>query len=483
MSKTRSLTRRLIATVLLLEFISAGVLIGASTIYEWRTHLRAFDIMLRGQADTLLGAVGDADDPADNVVLDMAGVTIPPRDFYRVEDEKGRILGQSQSAIPPALLDRLTHGDGIVDANMRGRRYRLLRISALRVVDPGEAGGGVRHTIAVFYGAPTGRIRHEVGEAVRFYSITALLLLAATAAAMVWLMRRGLVPLHQLAEEAGKISAADWSFHPPAAATETAELLPLVRAIEAALARLERSFAQQRRFTSDAAHELKTDVAIAKSSLQLLTMRSRSAEEYQAGLELCFRDCMRLESTVQQMLTLARVEQAEHANGSALEARPLSCSVGDCLRAAIQQTASFADLRRVRVAFETNGDACAEIDERDCVLVFANLLLNAFQHSPAGSVVTVSMETAPDGATVVIADEGEGVPQEDLPHLFEPFYRADPSRARSSGGTGLGLAISKAICEKIGGSIAIDNLVGSGAAVTIHLPRLFVSYAAPVPTP
>jgi signal transduction histidine kinase len=476
MSKTRSLTRRLIATVLLLEFISAGALIGASAIYEWRTHLRAFDIMLRGQADTLLGAVGDADDPADNVVLDMAGIAIPPRDSYRVEDEKGRILGQSQLAIPPALLDRLTHGDGIVDANVHGRRYRLLRISALRVVDPGEAGGGVRHTIAVFYGAPTGRIRHEVEEAVRFYSITALLLLAATAAAMVWLMRRGLVPLRQLAEEAGKVSAADWSFHPPAAATETAELLPLVRAIETALARLERSFAQQRRFTSDAAHELKTDVAIAKSSLQLLTMRSRTAEEYQAGLELCFRDCMRLESTVQQMLTLARVE---HANGSALEARPLSCSVADCLRTAIQQTASFADLRRVRVALRIDGDACVEIDERDCLLVFANLLLNAFQHSPAGSVVTVSMETAPEGATVVIADEGEGVPPEDLPHLFEPFYRADPSRARSSGGTGLGLAISKAICEKIGGSIAIDNLAGSGAAVTIHLPRLFVSYAAP----
>ena len=105
--------------------------------------------------------------------------------------------------------------------------------------------------------------------------------------------------------------------------------------------------------------------------------------------------------------------------------------------------------------------------------MFANLLFNPFPTpSPAGWVI-VSMETAPERATVVIADEGEGVPQGDLPHLFEPFYRADPSRARSSGGTGLGLAISKAICEKIGGSIAIDNLVGSGCGRHDPPPKAF----------
>lgn len=475
MRAQRSLTRRLLGTVLLLELISAAMLIAAGAVYEWRAHLTAFDVMLRGRADTLLGAVSDAEDPGDNVMLDMTGLSIPSRDIYRVEDEKGRILGASSIAIPEDVLARARASNKPAKARVRNHAYRLVRITGVRIVDPGDANGGVRHEITVFYGSRTGHIRHAVFEAVRFYATATLLLLLITSVAIIWLLRRDLAPLRHLAREAENISAQNWLFSAPAAAWETAELAPLARAIEAALARLQRSFDQQRRFTSDAAHELKTDVAIAKSSLQLLGMRSRSVEEYRRGLELCLDDCTRLERTVQQMLTLARVEHGEVS--SAMEAA--TCSMRECLAMSVRHTATFAELRRVKVEVHAVGDSQVSMDQRDGALLCSNLILNAIEHSPAGAVVTALLKQEEDRVVLSIADEGEGIAATDLPHICEPFYRGDPSRNRKSGGTGLGLAICKAICERAGGAMEVRNRTVRGAEAIVILPLLSVPNPIP----
>lgn len=466
MSTRRSLTRRLLGTVLLLELVSALVLIGAGIVYEWRAHVTAFDVMLRGHADTVLGAVGDAEDPGDNVMLDMSGLALPKSDVYRVLDEKGRVLGQSQIAVPENVLSTACGGTRPLKTRILNHAYRVLCVTGTRVVDPGDANGGVSHRITVVYGSRTGRIRHDVFRAVSFYASATILLVILTSVAMIWLLGRDLAPLHQLAREAEKISARNWLFSAPAAAEETVELAPLAHAIEAALSRLQFSFEQQRRFTSDAAHELKTDVAIAKSSLQLLTMRSRSVEEYQRGLELCLDDCTRLERTVQEMLTLARVEQEPSKRAG----EAFGCSMQACLEAGLRQTATFAELRRVQVAPRITGRAWVKMDERDAVLLCSNLLLNALEHSPADSVVRVGLTSDGSSTTLTIEDEGEGIAERDLPFIFEPFYRGDPSRNRKSGGTGLGLAICKAICERAGGAIAVRNREGRGAEALVTLP-------------
>lgn len=465
-SARRSLTWRLLGTVLVLELISALVLIGAGAVYEWRAHVAAFDVMLRGHADTLLGAVGDAEDPGDNVMLDMRGLALPKSDVYRVLDEKGRILGQSRIVIQEEVLPSACSNSRPWNTRVLDHAYRVICVTGTRIVDPGDANGGVPHRITVVYGSRTGHIRHDVFKAVRFYASATIVLLILTSVAMIWLLRRDLAPLHQLAGEAEKISARNWIFTAPAAAEETVELAPLAHAIEAALSRLQFSFEQQRRFTSDAAHELKTDVAIAKSSLQLLTMRSRSVAEYQRGLELCLDDCTRLERTVLEMLTLARVEQAPTKRPGEAP----GCSLQTCLETGLRQTATFAELRRVHVVPHINGPAWVRLDERDGVLLCSNLLLNALEHSPEDSLVKVELTNDANSVTLTIEDEGEGIAERDLPFIFEPFYRGDPSRNRKSGGTGLGLAICKAICERAGGAVDVRNRQGSGAEALVTLP-------------
>jgi signal transduction histidine kinase len=463
-----SITRRILSGVLLAELISAIIISLTSVAFERHIHFQAFDVMLHGRAEALLGAVADANDVADNVMLDTHAITIPKGDLFEVQENNGHVLGSSErwpAEITPGNVQAESK-NGIYRATVNDRDYRFVSLSAVRTVDPGE-NGGTPHNITILYGSPTTHVWHEIYEAVRFYSILSLSLLIVTAGLIAWFLRNALSPLHQLASEASGISASQWSFNPPETARSTRELAPLTRAIEAALARLEQSFAQQRRFTSDAAHELKTGVAIIKSSLQLLTMRERSAEDYRNGLEVCLEDCTRLEGTVQQMLTLARVDyESDFRTPLANEAIDMADYVDD----AVSQFASLAEMKEIAVNVTKPATSQVRIDGSDCALLCSNLLHNALQHSPAGSAISIRLADADGWIRLSVDDEGEGISEDVLPHIFEPFFRGDSSRDRKSGGTGLGLAICKAICKRAGGSIVINSVINKGTQVSVRLP-------------
>jgi len=463
--KSTSITRQLIVTVLGLELLSAAALIGAITAHEWHVQLKAFDASLVATAESLMGAVQDSNDESDNVMLDMRGVQVAKDAVFRVEDEQGRLLGAVGE--PPGLENPSSGAAAFRDVDVRGRGYRFLILRGLRIVDPGEPAGGVRHSITIVYGRPVGHVWHEVLEAIRFFAIATALLLGVTAAVMAWLVRKGLAPVHELAQEAERISSSDWRFTAPLSAKQTVELRPLAAAIEAALSRLQRSFEQQRRFTNDAAHELKTGVAIVKSSLQLLSMRERTVEEYSQGLALCLDDFTRLEMTVQKMLTLARLEQPP---SHALEPAFQSCSLRDAIEEAVHQSKPLADLKSIRVVVEFTAETRVPIDSRDALLLCSNILLNALQHGCDGSTVQIAVAVDEDTTRLTVQDQGEGISDADRAHVFEPFYRGDPSRSRKSGGTGLGLSICKAICERARGSIEIANSAAGGAQVIVTLP-------------
>jgi signal transduction histidine kinase len=461
-----SITRRLVGTLLILELLSALALIAAVTIHEWHVQLQAFDASLAAGSESLMGAVQDAEDKDDSVVLDLRTVRIGRDAVYRVADGQGRMLGSAGKIEPD--FDALRVKSGFRNGKVGDRAYRFYTLHGLRIIDPGEPNGGTSHNITVVYGRPTRHVWDEVIEEVRFFAIASAVLFGATAVLMVGAIRKRLLPVHELAVEADLINSGNWVFHAPASAKATVELQPLARALEAAMERVQRSFEQQRRFTSDAAHELKTDVAIVKSSLQLLSMRKRSVEEYSEGLALSLRDCDRLEETVQKLLTLARLEQPEElsANGSTQRV----CSLREAAEEAVHQSDPLAQLRAIEVKIDAVEDAFVPLDRRDAVLLCANLLVNALQHSPKQGRVLLSLVKKGSNIHFTVQDWGEGIAEEDRPHLFHPFYRGDVSRSRKSGGSGLGLSICKAICDRAGGSIDIFNHAGGGALVTVILP-------------
>jgi signal transduction histidine kinase len=461
--KAYSITHRLIATILLLELLAALSISGAALVYERHVRFRSFDVMLRGRADSLLGAVQDAEDTQDNVMLDGTEVNLPGEDIYQVQDAGGRILGHSANWTGPST-DLLTAKTGKMQrVSVRGKHYRALRIEGLRIVDPGDKGGGSPRRVTIFYGAPVDHVWGEIWEAVGFYAVTSLSLLAISGLLIFWLLNRGLAPLRELAAEASGVSVDSWNFVPPSRARMIKELAPLTVALETVLARLEHSFLQQRRFVSDAAHELKTAVAVLKSSLQLLTLKQRTAIEYERGIERSQLDCQRMEETVAKMLTLARVEAK---SVPAIVATDLT----EVLRQVSQQFESMAELKRLQVLVLAEGPVMVDIEPEQLQLLCGNLLLNALQHSPAGSAIRAVVQQDGTQAQLAIEDDGEGIATQDLPHVFDRFYRGDPSRSRNTGGTGLGLAICKAIASRWQGSIDIASDLGVGTRVMVRFP-------------
>jgi len=473
MTRRSSIAFRLITAVLLVELASSVLVILLAWGYERHAHFRSFEIMLRGRADSVLGAVQDAEDAGDNVMLDLADLHVPSEDVYEVWDGRGHLLGRSSNWQGSSAL-QFPPQNGFFHSDIDHRHYRLLRLAGTRIVDPGEVRGGHLRFVTILYGAPTERVWRSIYGAVEFYAAGMLLLVLITGPLIAWVLHRGLTPLRQLATLAGNISANSWTFNPPDSARETAELAPLTRALETALQRLERSFNQQRTFISDAAHELKTAVAVVKSSLQLTAMRPRTPEEYQAANERALSDAERVEALVSRMLTLARLEYTPSSfpdqSSAALHTSQRGANINACITSAVSEFETAAAVRQVAISLHPlPADPClVPLSPEDCSLVFGNLLLNAIQHSAPQSHVEIRATQNEDSVEITVQDHGEGIDPVDLPNVFDRFYRADPSRARSTGGTGLGLAICKAAVERAGGTISLSSDLGKGTTARIQ---------------
>ena len=455
-----SLVRRAIAAVLVIEFICALAFAGTSIWHEWRARLRAVDVAIQGRADSLIGAVQDAEDPGAHVMVDPQEFRPPSSDVYAVYTPEGRLVGTSQHA--PAELVSLTQ-NGVRSVDVDHHQYRVLQKNAMRIIDREEtAGVGLHRPILVVYAVRIDNLWHEVREAVSFYVLMGVVLLCVTAAILVYLLRRLLTPLKELAEEASAIRVDSLAFEPPSSVLRVRELAPLAYALSSAISRLRLAFEKEQRFISDAAHELKTAVAVVRSTIQLLGMRSRSPEEYQRGLEQVLEDNQRVEELVSQMLTLARASERP-------EEQMIDVDLGEEVTSALKSIASIAMHKEVQIVPSLAHNVRAHLPQNAVQILVSNLVRNAVQHSPRGSEVCVAVR--PEGLHTVleVRDFGSGVAQENLPYVFERFFREDPSRSRETGGVGLGLAICKGIVESIGGTIELQSTRGKGTTVKVSL--------------
>jgi heavy metal sensor kinase len=276
-----------------------------------------------------------------------------------------------------------------------------------------------------------------------------------------WLLvGRAIQPIEDISATAVKISAGDLSQRINVAEAES-ELGQLASVLNSTFARLEAAFAQQQQFTSDAAHELRTPVSVMLTQTQTALSRERSGAEYRETLEACQRASQRMRKLIESLLELARLDAGQEQMKRLKF--DLSQTAWDC----VELVRPLAAQRGVKIhcdlpAVDGYGDA-----ER-LAQVITNLLANAVQYNQANGEVRISAKLQGSMILLAVSDTGPGISSEDLPHVFERFYRADQSR--SSGQTGLGLAISKAIVEAHGGTIEVLNQPGAGTTFTVVLP-------------
>lgn len=458
--RSRSLTRQIAGAVLLLELLCAFSFAALALWHERKTRLRAFDVQLQGRSDSLLGAVQDAEDPEDNVTIDPSELKLPDADVYAVYQQNGRYLGGSRNAAVDLIA---RHGDGYRDGRSGPGEYRILEREAMRIIDREENGGvGLKRPVTIVYAAPLRQVWHEIDEAATFYGLASVAFAGVTALMLLVFIRVFLRPLETLADAASSVSTQSFVFRAPQEALGLRELRPLAKAMEEVVARLASAFAKQHRFIGDAAHELKTAVAVVRSSIQLLDLRPRTCEQYKVGLQQILADNERTEELVSRMLTLARFEEPQkRSEASRLNLRDEATRVLSSLGAP-------ALLAEVEVRSEMAADVFSRVSREAFHTLVSNLVMNAVQHSPKGAAVTVRVcaeQGDPALAVLEVEDHGSGIVAGDVPFVFDRFFRADDSRSRETGGAGLGLAICKSIVEAAGGEITLQSAVGAGTTV------------------
>jgi signal transduction histidine kinase len=459
--RTKSLIRRAIFSVLLIELLCTFAFVWTALWHERRIRLRALDVTLEGRSDSLIGAVQDAEDPEDTVKVDPTEFSPPSSDVFAVYSETGQRVGESDAASPSVVS---IIGNGFRDARADGHYYRVLQRKAIRILDRDENGGeGVRRQVTVLYAIRTDHLWHEILEAASFYVLMSLVLLGISAFVLIVLFRRLFDPLQDLATEAAGIGMNSLEFHAPRAAMHMRELQPLANALTTMVGRLRAAFETEHQFISDAAHELKTAVAVVRSTIQVLGIRLRSADEYQNGLDQVLADNERVEELVSRMLTLARFEE-----GSGSPPEPIDLS--EHVEAAAEKLGTYAETRGVQIRSSFEQGVSVRLPPEGAQILASNLILNAIQHSPKGSEVIVSVRLRRIGhrqALLVVQDFGSGIAKENLSKIFDRFYREDPSRSRETGGFGLGLAICKSIVEAADGEIRVQSVLNQGTVVTV----------------
>jgi heavy metal sensor kinase len=455
MKLLNSLRVRLVLWTVVLEALLLVVLAGLFTFSLRNIQNREINETLRLSAAQL------------NAVVDVYGDSfeIPQTDVITLRERgisawiltaQGEVVATVSSGEAVQLPDHLPESGHYLDEHLSsGAPVRLFRAPLTEGPQYlGEMGLAVSLT----------PVQTVTRQALISLSIAIPVVLLLSASGGLFLAGRALSPVAAITETAQQISAADLGQRLDDRLPDV-EIGQLARTFNAMLDRLDEAFRRERQFTADASHELRTPLGMLKTQLSLARSRPRSVEELLKMMADMEGDIDRMTRLVEQMLTLARVEQhGLDGTGIVDLNRLLPELVGDLQERAHEEQVTLELTIPSRVNLSVPGD------EEQLRQVLVNLVENGLKYTPPGGRVMVTARRHWQTVTVTISDTGEGIPAEHLPHLFERFYRIDNARTRASGGFGLGLAISQAIIQAHHGQIDVDSKPGMGTTFTITLP-------------
>jgi len=332
----------------------------------------------------------------------------------------------------------------------------------LRVLTVTVGSAGKTYVVQLAY--PLDDFNEALDRFRRVLLLSSPLLLLLASAGGYWLSRRALAPVDQVTREARSISAQNLASRLVVPRTGD-ELQRLSETLNGMLERLEQAFRQITQFTADASHELRTPVALMRTRAEIALRRSRSEEEYRETLRQILEELQRTSSLIENLMLLARADSGaqalERARIDLVENMGEACLKARAL-AATKQISLRAELPESPLWIEGDANSLRRL--------FLILLDNAVKYTPPQGRITVSLNSSDGCAVAEVRDTGVGIAPEDLPHIFERFFRADRARSRETGGAGLGLSIGKWIAEAHGGTISALSQPGEGSAFQVRIP-------------
>jgi two-component system OmpR family sensor kinase len=448
--------------------IVLAIILGASVVVlDWtvrRIVLDQFDAALLHAAQSVGAEIADEGPTSPVPALSMKPVRRllwSFRPIIQVVDRDGAvmtILGARAPLPTQTSLHNVISRGKIVFRTLATPESRALRVVALRASHgPNVYGVEVAH--------PLDEV-HVLLDRIRLLLVAAAIaILVAIVATDFVLTRQVLRPIDAIVRQARRLSNASLAESLPHPG-EPGEVGRLVETLNAMLGRIRESLEAQRRFTADAAHELRSPLTRLRTEIEVAMRRPRDVEEYRSILVATLEEIERLGALTENLLTLARLDAGE-GHQAGLEATRLVAIV-DALVHRFDPIATARDIT-LRAAPHTT-DALVTVLPAILDVVIGNIVDNALKFSRPGGIVEVNIIVTATEAFITVSDSGLGIPEDELPRVFERFFRGKGPRAMGASGVGLGLAIARTLVERQNGAIEIESKPGAGTTVTIRLP-------------
>lgn len=373
----------------------------------------------------------------------------PPGTYLRLVNPRGAVAFVSNAPFAWARL--IPNRQGIGRVRLQRHSYRVIVAQAL--VD-GQVWSIVIATDIDELEAMLNRLR-----------LLLMILLPAVALVAIlgghWLSRRALRPVDEIMQAAGGIGIGNLSTRLAVPGTND-ELQRLSETFNGMLTRIESAVRRLSRFTADASHELRTPLAVIRATAEIANRKTRSAEEYRAALGRVAAESERMTGILENLLFLA------HCDSNVVEMPLSAVDLAAIVEDVQAELRTLADSRAVRLSFQQT-PATAYVLGNDAALRRLVLILldNAIKYSDTNSEVSVTLRNDAGGVVLNVKDTGPGIPEQDLPHIFERFYRSSRARELGIPGSGLGLALGSGIARQHHTQIAVESTPGQGSCFSI----------------
>jgi len=306
---------------------------------------------------------------------------------------------------------------------------------------------------------------HSVLRNLRFSLLFLLpLTVIVTGLSGAFLVQLTLKPVNQMIETIHQITAENLKLRLKIPGTRD-EIESLAKTFNDMITRLDEAFTSQRQFMEDISHELKTPLSVLKGELEVTLKKIRSTQEYETTLHSSLEEVNHLVGIVENLLTLARFD----AKTTTLQAQTLDLNV--LIKDAVEAIQVLAFQKNITLHLNSAHTVDIYADKNQLKRLILNILDNAIKYTQPGGNVFINLRQQKDTADIDIIDTGIGIPEDELPHIFDRFYRVDKSR--SSAGFGLGLSIAQSIAMAHGGRISARPNSPQGTIFTISLPIKF----------
>jgi len=378
--------------------------------------------------------------------------------LFQVADTHGHWLYRSKQFLNerPALPGEPSDKIHFVTTNLDSNQYR---VAMQRMEINGEV-------FAMSAAVPTEPFDQAL-DSFRLIEKEALPLLALIATLLgYWLSGRSLAPVNRIIRTAEEIGVENLSRRLDVPKPHD-ELRRLTETLNAMLGRIETSFRRITQFTADASHDLRTPVAVIRTTAEIALRKNRPEAEYREALATILDTSVETSGLLENLLTLARAD----AGAAGLEMHPVN--LANHVKKAQERGSLLAATKSM--SFTSHVPESAVMVRADAIAIDRLLLIlvdNAIKYTPAGGACDISLSVSGAEAQISVKDTGVGIESSELEAIFERFHRADKTRSRETAGAGLGLAIARWITSVHGGSITAESSSGSGSVFHVRLPAL-----------